>query len=115
MKVLPATPEYLKWSEVHITFDRSDHSDFIPKSGTYPLIVSPIVKGVKLNQVLIYGGSSLNIMFLKIFNQMGLSRCTPCSSRVPFHGIVLRAAATHVNQITLPVTFVTREHSPSSW
>jgi hypothetical protein len=33
MAVSPATPEYLKWSEVPITFDRSDHLDFIPKLG----------------------------------------------------------------------------------
>jgi hypothetical protein len=33
MVVLPATPEYLKWSEVPITFDHNDHPDFIPKSG----------------------------------------------------------------------------------
>jgi hypothetical protein len=27
------TPKYLKWSEVPITFNRSDHPDFIPKLG----------------------------------------------------------------------------------
>jgi hypothetical protein len=49
MAVSPATPEYLKWFEVPITFDRSDHSDFLPKLGQYPLIVCPIVKDVTLN------------------------------------------------------------------
>jgi hypothetical protein len=49
MAVSPATPEYLKWFEVPITFEHSDHLDFIPKMGCYPLIVSPIVKDVKLN------------------------------------------------------------------
>jgi hypothetical protein len=44
IEVSPATPEYLKWSKVPITFDRNDHLDFIPKLGRYPLIVSPIVK-----------------------------------------------------------------------
>jgi hypothetical protein len=73
MVVSPATPEYLKWSEVIITFDRSDHPDFIPKLGRYPLIVSSIIKEVKLNQVLVDGGSTLKIQFLKTFNQMGLS------------------------------------------
>jgi hypothetical protein len=53
MAVSPATLEYLKWSEVPIIFDRSDHSDFVPKLGLYPLIVSPIIKGVKLNQVIV--------------------------------------------------------------
>jgi hypothetical protein len=49
MAVSPITPEYLKWSEVPITFDHSDHLDSMPKLGRYPLIVSPIVKDVKLN------------------------------------------------------------------
>jgi hypothetical protein len=47
--VSPATPEYLKSSEVPITFDRSDHPGFVPKPERYPLIVSPIIKDVKLN------------------------------------------------------------------
>jgi hypothetical protein len=68
MVVGPTTPEYLRWSEVPTTFDRSDHVDFVPKPGWYPLIVSPIVKDVKLNHVLIDGGSSLNILFLRRFD-----------------------------------------------
>jgi hypothetical protein len=31
MAVTPATPKYLKWSEVPITFDHSDHPNFVPK------------------------------------------------------------------------------------
>jgi hypothetical protein len=74
MAVSPANPEYLKLLEVPITFDRSDHPDFMPKPRRYPLIVSTIIKNVKLYRVLIDGGSSLNIRFLKTFNHMGLSR-----------------------------------------
>jgi hypothetical protein len=33
MAVGSSTPKYLKWSEVNIIFDRSDHPDFIPKMG----------------------------------------------------------------------------------
>jgi hypothetical protein len=102
-----ATPEHLKWSEVSITFHLSDHSNFVPKLGRYPLIVSPIIKDVMLNRVLVDGGSSLYNMFLKTFDQMGLSISTLCLSRALFHGIVLGAAATPVGQITLPVTFGT--------
>jgi hypothetical protein len=87
MVVLPTTLEYLKWFEIPITFNCSDHPDFIPKPGQYALIVNPIVKDVKLNRVLIDGGSSLKILFLKTFNQMGCQdqHCVPW---VPFHGIV---------------------------
>jgi hypothetical protein len=99
----PPPPEYLKWSEVPITFDRSDHPDFIRKPGQYPLIVCPIIKDVKLNRILMDGGSSLNILFLKTFDQMGLSRSLMCPSRAPFHGIVHSAATT-------PVTFMTQEN-----
>jgi hypothetical protein len=107
MAVLPATPEYQKWFEVPIIFDRSDHPGFVPKPGWYPLIVSPIVKEVKLNRVLIDGGSSLNILFLKTFDQMGLSRSLLCPSWAPFHGIVPGTAATPISQITHPITFGT--------
>jgi hypothetical protein len=110
MTVGPATPEYLKWFEVPVTFDQSDHSDFVPKLSRYPLIISPIIKDVKLNRVLVDGGSSLNILFLKTFDQMGLPRSALRSSRAPFHGIVPGAAATPVGQITLPMMFGTREN-----
>jgi hypothetical protein len=110
MVVSPTTLEYLKWSEVPITFNCSDHMDFVPKLWWYLLIVSPIVKDVKLNRVLIDGGSSLNIIFLKTFDQMGLSRSLLRPSLAPFHGIVPGAAATLVGQISLPVTFGTREN-----
>src|SRR5204862_6926468 len=34
--VIPANPKYLKWSEVPITFNRSDHPNNIPHPGRYP-------------------------------------------------------------------------------
>jgi hypothetical protein len=108
--VSPTNPDYLKWSGVPITFDRSDHPNFIQESGQYPLIVSPIIKDVKLNRVLINGGSSRNILFLKTFDQMDLSRSVLCPSRAPFHRIVPKAAVTPVGQITLPMTFETQEN-----
>jgi hypothetical protein len=49
MAVSPTTPKDHKCSEVPITFDRSDHPNFVPKSRRYPLIVSYIIKDVKLN------------------------------------------------------------------
>jgi hypothetical protein len=60
MAIGPTIPEYLKWSEVPMTFDRSEHPNFILKLGWYPSIISPIL--------LIDGGSSLNILFLKTFD-----------------------------------------------
>jgi hypothetical protein len=107
MAVSPITPEYLKWSKVPIPFYCSNHLHIIPKPGRYPLIVSPIVKDVKLNRVLVNGGSSLNILCLKTFDQIGLSRSALRPSRAPFHVIVPSVVATPVVQISLPVTFGT--------
>jgi hypothetical protein len=49
----------------------------------------------------------MNILFLKTFDQMGLSRSILHPSRAPFNRIVRGAAATPVGQITLLVTFGT--------
>jgi hypothetical protein len=89
MSIGSATPEYLKWSKVPITFDRSNHPDYIKTMDQYTLIVSPIVMDVKLNRVLIDGGSSLSILFLKTFDQMGLPRLALQSYTTPFHGVEL--------------------------
>jgi hypothetical protein len=110
MAVSPTTPEYIKWSEVPITFDHSNHPYFVPKLGRYPLIVSPIIRVVRLNRVLVDGGSFLSILFLKTFDQMGFSRSLPHPSRAPFHDIISSVAATPVGQISLPMTFGTREN-----
>src|SRR6266540_2736977 len=37
--ITPATPKYLKWSEVPITFGRADHPDRVPHPGRYPLVL----------------------------------------------------------------------------
>jgi hypothetical protein len=110
MAVSPTTSNYLKWSKVPITFNRIDHSNFVPKTRRYPLIISPIIKDVKLNRVLVNGGSSVNILFLKTFDQMGLSKKMLRPSQTPFHGMLSGAAATPISQITLPITFGTQEN-----
>ena len=88
----PATPKYLRWSELPITFDRSDHPESVCHPGRYPLILDPIIRMVKLNRVLIDGGSGLNILFAKTLDDMKI----PCSdlnqSSSPFHGVIPRTS-----------------------
>ena len=110
MMAAPSTPEYLPWSEVSISFDRRDHPDFIPRTGRYPLLVSPTIRDVKLNRVLVDGRSSLNILFLKTFDQMDLPRSELRPSTAPFHGVIPGVSSTPIGQITLPVTFGTPEN-----
>src|SRR5438105_4848218 len=108
--ITPATPKYLKWSEAPITFSRADHPDDIPHPGRYPLVLDPIVWTIKLNRVLIDGGSGLNILFTKTLDDMKI----PCPklNRSPalFHGVIPRTSAVPLGQISLPVTLGTREN-----
>jgi hypothetical protein len=52
----------------------------------------------------------LNILFLKTFDQMGISKSLLCLSWAPFHGIVHGTTVTPVSQIALPMTFRTQEN-----
>ena len=101
----PATPPFLRWSESSITFDRTDHPDTVPHPGRYPLIVDPIIDPKWLTKVLMDGGSSLNIMYAKTLDEMGVDRTNLRPTRAPFHGIVPGKQAMPLGQIDLPVTF----------
>nr|AAT69666.1 putative polyprotein [Oryza sativa Japonica Group] len=96
--VQPSTPQYLRWSEITIKFNRSDHPDRVVHPGRYPLVLDPVVRNVKLRRTLIDGGSALNILFAKTLDDMQIPRTELKPSNAPFHGI------------TLPVTFGTREN-----
>src|SRR5438105_13559574 len=86
--VHPVTPKYLKWSEAPITFSRADHPDHVPHPGRYPLVLDPIVWMIKLNRVLIDGGSGLNILFAKTLDDMKIPRSELNRSPAPFHGVI---------------------------
>nr|AAT94049.1 putative polyprotein [Oryza sativa Japonica Group] len=108
--VQPDTPQYLRWSETAIKFDRSDHPDRVVHPGRYPLVLDPVVRNVKLRRTLIDGGSALNILFAKTLDDMQIPRSELRPSNAPFHGAIPGLSATPLGQITLPVTFGTREN-----
>src|SRR5438105_3096385 len=105
--VTPVTPKYLKWSEAPITFGRADHPDHIPHPGRYPLVLDPIIRTVKLNRVLIDGGSGLNILFAKTLDDMKIPRSELNWSSLPFHGVIPRTSVIPLGQISLPITLGT--------
>ncbi|GJN20375.1 hypothetical protein PR202_gb07745 [Eleusine coracana subsp. coracana] len=108
--VEPAAPQFMRWSEMPITFDRSDHPKHVPKPGRYPLVLAAIMKEVKFNKVLIDGGSSLDLIFTKTLRELGLLINDLQSSFSPFHGIVPGKTLVPIGQISLLVTFGTREN-----
>jgi hypothetical protein len=108
-------PQPLRWSEFPITFSRKDHWVPIPDSGTYPLVVNPIVNGVWLPKTLIDGGSILNIIFTETLRKMefDFSKMTACDE--PFYGVVPGKAAYPIGRVCLPVTFGTEENFRSEY
>src|SRR5688572_14273428 len=111
MSIEPATPTFLEWSEVPITFSRKDQWTSFSDLGRYPLILDPVVAGSKLTKVLIDGGSSLNVLLTKILKKMGLDitdMLIPMNSL--FYGIVPGNAVVPLRQVVLLVTFGTKEH-----
>ena len=108
--VHPSMPRYLECSEVPITFARLDHPNFIPKLGTYPLVSKPTINDIRLNKVMINGGSCFNILFVKTFYWMGISRSIMKPSSVLFHSVIPGTSSLLVQQATLLVTFATQEN-----
>ena len=81
-------PAFLWWSESTITFDWADHPDVVPHPGRYPLVVNPIIGPKRLTKVLMDGGSSLNIIYAKTLDEMGVDWTNLHLIRAPFHGVV---------------------------
>ena len=52
-------------------------------------MVDPFIDTKQLTKVLMDGGSSLNIMYAKTLDAMGIDRSRIWPTRVPFHGVVL--------------------------
>jgi hypothetical protein len=102
-----AAPVYLDWPDKPITFDQDDHPDYVPSLERYPLVVDPIIDNVRLSKVLMDGGSSLNIIYAKTLELLGVDRSEIRAGAAPFHGIAPEKRILPLGQIDLPVCFGT--------
>lgn len=103
--VEPVVPQYLQWSEFPIGFDRRDHLDRIPHLETYPSSLSHLWARSAYPRCSWTGGSGLSIMYVEIFDDLGIACSTLRPSSMPFHGIIFGHQAYPLGQITLPVIF----------
>jgi hypothetical protein len=102
-----ATPLFLDWSEVSITFDRDDHPDYVPNPRVYPLVIDPIIANTRLTKVVMDGGSSLNIIYAQTLDLLGITRAHLRPSVRGFHGVMPGKRAEPVGRVDLPVCFGT--------
>jgi ABC-type nitrate/sulfonate/bicarbonate transport system substrate-binding protein len=68
-------------------------------------VVDLIISMKRLTKVLMDRGSSLNIIYVKTLDAMGIDRSRIQPLGVPFHGIVPGKQAILLGQIDLPLTF----------
>jgi hypothetical protein len=112
LNIEPAVPTPLRWSEVPITFSRTNQWTSFSKLGRFPLVLKPVVAGSRLNKVLINGRSRLNVLFTKTLKKMKLDITDMLTkSTSPFYGIVPDNTAILLGSVVLPVTFRERREN----
>lgn len=74
------------------------------------MVLGPTVNKVHLNRTLIDGGSCLDMIFLETLTELGLTIDDLKPSDSPFQGVIPGKVAMPLGQVTLPVTFDTREN-----
>ena len=108
--VAPAKANYLKWSQIPITFDQSDHPTHIATPGRQALVVDPVVEGTRLKKVLMDGGSGLNLLYADTLKGMGIPMSRLSTSNMSFHGVIPGKKAESLGQIALDVVFGDSKH-----
>jgi hypothetical protein len=58
--------EPLRWLHVPITFDASDHPDHLAGVGALPVLVSSLIRNVRVVKMLVDGGADHNLIFVKL-------------------------------------------------
>src|SRR3954471_19981074 len=101
----PAVPEYLRGSEMEITFSREDHPPAIPQPGRAALVFKARIGNYDMSRVFMDGGSGINIMFTRTLEEMLIQRSALKSSGTTFHRIVPAKSVYPLGKINLEVVF----------
>ena len=73
-----------------ITFNRDDHPDHVIEAGRFPLVVSTVIGGVKMTNVLMDGESGINILYKDAFEKLNIETSKLRLPHSLFHGIIPR-------------------------
>ena len=74
------------------------------------MVLSPIVDGFRLTEVLMDGGSGLNLIYEETLNKMEIDKSRIERSSTTFRGIIPSREARCARKITLDVVFGTPEN-----
>ena len=107
---LVTDPRFPPWSHREISFSRQDQWATILEPGHFPLILDPCINSVRLECVLVGGGSSIDILFR---NSLPALKLTPAQLKpyeAQFWGVLPGQSSIPTGQITLPVQFGMPDH-----
>src|SRR3990170_1221503 len=93
----------LKWSRKPIIFDEEDHPDHTTVVGCLPLLVSPTIRNLKVNKMLVDGGAGLNLISPIVIKRLQIPN-GDLEETGTFQG-VNPGRSQPKGKITLPVTF----------
>ena len=93
----------LKWSSTPIIFDTEDHPDRTTAVGCLPLLVSPTIRNLKVNKMLVDGGAGLNLISPVVIKRLQIPDADLAETGT-FQG-VNPGRSQPKGKVTLPVTF----------
>ena len=104
--VARSTPaESRHWMSKPITFDHLDYSRSIRNAGWTALILDPIIDGLQFTQVLMDGGSDLNLLYPNTIRKLGIDLTKIRHSRTSFKGVTPGPYAKCTGSLLLEVVF----------
>ena len=84
----PVAPKFIPCSSCPITFDRRDDPTSIFHGGSAALVLDPIIDGFHLTQVLMDGGSSLNLLYQDTVHKAGIDPSRIKPTKTTFKGVI---------------------------
>lgn len=79
----------------------SDHADHVMEVEHFPMVVSAMIKNIRMTKFLMYGRSSINILYKDAFEMLKINPSKLHASQSPFHGVVPRQRVMPLSTIIL--------------
>ena len=98
----PAVPQYKLGP---VTFNHTDRPVNANQGNPAALVLDPIIDGFHLTQVLMDGGSRLNLLYQDIVRKMGIDHLVIKPTKATFRGIIPGVEASCTGSIALEVVF----------
>ena len=88
-----------------ITFDHQDYSRSVRNTGGIALVLDPIIDGLQFTQVLMDGGSDINLLYQDTIRRMGIDPTKIRHSNTSFEGVTPGPYAKCTSSVLLKVVF----------